>query len=66
MDIVSLLITIIVFAIVFGLVWWLLQQLPLPPAALQIVRVCVIVLAIVLLLGVLFGGVQMPSWQIRR
>lgn len=63
---IDLLLTIIVFAIVGGLIWYLITLLPLPEPFAMILRVCVILLFVVLLLGMLFGGVSLPSLNLRR
>ncbi len=62
-GLIELLVTILVLAIVAGLVWWVLSLLPLPEPWGQIVRVCfiLIILLIVLiralpLLGVAIGA----------
>jgi ABC-type siderophore export system fused ATPase/permease subunit len=46
-----LLISIIVYAIVFGLLWWLVGMLPLPSPIRMIVNVCFVLLLIVALLS---------------
>lgn len=57
---IDLLITIIIFAVVFGLIFWLVKMLPLPAPFGQIVQVAVVLICILLLLGVVFGGVAIP------
>ena len=56
----NLLVTLLVFAIVFGLVFWLLQMLPLPDPWKTVVFVLSILIAIVFLLSLVFGGVSLP------
>ena len=51
------LVTLIVFAIIAGLVYWLVLQLPLPEPFATIVRVVVILICILLLLGMVTSGV---------
>lgn len=63
---IDLLVTVIIFAIVGGLLWWLVSMLPLPEPFPMVIRVCVILICILLLLGVLFGGVQLPALNLRR
>jgi len=60
----ELLVTLIVLAVVFGLVFWLLQQLPLPAPWGTVVRVLAVLVAIVLLLGLVFGGTALPRMHI--
>ena len=57
---VNLLITIIVFCIVAGLLWFLVTMLPLPEPFPTVIRVCVVLILIFMVLGVLFGGVSVP------
>lgn len=61
----DLLVTIIIFAIVAGLVYWLVLQLPLPEPFAMIVRVAVILICILLLLGMVTGGVALPHFRLR-
>ena len=61
----DLLVTIIVFAIIAGLVYWLVLQLPLPEPFAMIVRVAVILICILLLLGMVTGSVSLPHFRLR-
>ncbi len=58
---INLLLTILVLAVIFGLVFWLLQQLPLPSPWAQIVQICAILICLFVLLGLVFGGISLPS-----
>lgn len=63
---IDLLLTVIVLAIVFGLAYWLVMKLPLPDPFGPIVQVAVILICLLVLLGVVFGGVDIPrirSWR---
>jgi heme A synthase len=62
---ISLLITIIVFLIVGGLLYWLVTLLPLPEPFKTIISVCCILICILLVLGIFFGGISVPAFQIR-
>lgn len=56
MDVI---ISLIVYLVVFGLIWWLVSMLPLPSPVAQIVRVLFIILLIFIVLsvfGILPGG----------
>ena len=53
MDLVSLL----VFVIVAGLIWYLIMLLPLPPPFKMVAQVILIIIAILWLVGILTGGV---------
>lgn len=57
---ISLLISIIIIAIIAGLAFWLVGMLPLPAPFGQIVQVAVVLICLLVLLGVVFGGVQLP------
>jgi hypothetical protein len=48
------LVSLIVYLVVFGLIWWLVGMLPLPAPVAQIVRICFIILLILIVLAV-FG-----------
>ncbi len=57
---ISLLITLIIFCIIAGLIYYLLTLLPLPQPFKNIIMVAFICILILVLLGWLFGGVDMP------
>lgn len=63
---IEVLITVFVFCIVGGLLWYLVTMLPLPAPVQTVVRVCFVLILCLLLLGALFGGVQLPSLSLRR
>lgn len=55
----NLIISLIVYLVVFGLIWWLIGMLPLPAPIGRIVRVLFIILLILMILsvvGILPGG----------
>ena len=60
---ISLLITLIVFCIVAGLVYWLLTLLPLPDPFKTIIIVAFILILILVLLGMFFGGIDVPHMR---
>jgi len=57
---INLLITIIIFAIVAGLLYWLVGLLPIPEPFGTIIKVCAVLICVLLVLGILFGGVSVP------
>lgn len=61
---IELLITIIIFCVIAGLLYWLVSLLPLPAPFPVIIQVCVILIVVLLLLGIVFGGV--PVLNLRR
>lgn len=63
---IDLLIAVIVFAVVGGLLIYLISLLPLPAPFPTVIRVCVVLICIFLLLGVIFGGVSLPTMNLRR
>ena len=62
---INLLVTIIILAIVAGLLYYLVGMLPLPAPFAQIVQVAVILICILVLLGIIFGGIDLPVLRIR-
>ncbi len=48
---ISVLVTILVLCLIFGLIWWIVSLLPLPPPFGQVARV---VVAVIFLLIVLY------------
>jgi hypothetical protein len=61
---INLLITIIIFAIVAGLLYWLVGMLPLPEPFRTIIKVCAVLICILLVLGMFFGGVSVPHFRV--
>lgn len=57
---IELLITLIIFAVVAGLLYWLVLQLPLPEPFAMIVKIGFVLICILVLLGIVFGGVDIP------
>lgn len=57
---ISLLITLIVFCIVAGLVYYLLTLLPLPDPFKTIIICAFILILILVILGYFFGGIDLP------
>jgi cation transporter-like permease len=62
---INLLVTVIILAIVAGLLYWLVTLLPLPAPFPQIIQVAVVLICFLLLLGILFGGVDVPVMRLR-
>jgi len=54
------LIDLIIFAVVAGLIYWLLTLLPIPEPFKNVVMVAFILICIVWLLGVMFGSFPAP------
>jgi hypothetical protein len=49
---------------VFYLLWWLLSVIGLPEPFNKVARVLIALVAVVLLLGLLFGGVSVPRLRL--
>lgn len=58
---VSLLVTLLVLALIVGIAWWALQQIPLPQPARIIINVGIAIVAIIILASLLTGGLSIPS-----
>jgi hypothetical protein len=65
MDLIGLLVTIVVLALVFYLIYWIIGQIPMPEPFKTVVLVVVGLIAVILLLSILFGGVSIPRFGIR-
>ena len=64
---ISMLVTVIVLCIVFGLLYYLVNLLPLPDPFGMILRVCVILICILVVLSLFFGGGDyLPALHLRR
>ena len=64
-SIVALLITVIVLGLVFYLLYWVVGQIPLPAPFHTVAVVLLGLLAVVVLLGLLFGGIGVPMLRFR-
>ena len=64
MSLVSLLVTVLILALIFGLVYWVLAQIPLPPPFGMAAQVILGIICIVVLLGVLFGSINIPALRL--
>ncbi len=62
---IDALISIIVFCIVGGLLYWLVLELPIPDPFRKIIQVAMILIMILLILSVFYTG-GLPHWQLRR
>lgn len=56
----SLLVTLLVLVLVFGVIWWLIGFLGLPAPFGKVAQVLIALIFIVILLGVAFGGISVP------
>ena len=58
MNLINLLVVVIVLGLVFYVLWWLLGRIGLPEPFGKVAEVLLALVAVVLLLGVLFGHVR--------
>ena len=58
------LITLLVIVLVAGILWWAVTMIPLPDPAATIVRVVFAVILALVLLSMLFGGIDVPHLRI--
>jgi len=64
MSFVSLLFTLLVLALVVAVAWWVIGMVPMPPQIKQIVSVIFGLMVLVYLLGLLFGGLSLPTLRL--
>jgi len=64
-GLVGLLVTIIVLGLVFYLLWWLVGYIGLPAPFDKVARVLIGLFAVILIIGLLFGGINVPVLRIR-
>lgn len=57
---IGLLVTLLILLIVFAIVWWLASMIPIPPQFRWVVNVLLGLILLILLLSILFGGVSVP------
>jgi hypothetical protein len=63
-NLIGVLITVIILGLVFYLVYWLLNQIPMPAPFKTVALVLLGLIAVVLLLSLLFGGISIPHLRI--
>jgi uncharacterized membrane protein YwzB len=59
---ISLLVTILVLALIFGLVWWAIGMIPLPPPFGMIVQVALVLIFVLVLLSYLLPLAGSHAW----
>ena len=65
-GLIGLLITVVVLGLVFYLLWWLLGVIGLPEPFHKVATVVIALIAVVILLGLLFGGINVPTLRLLR
>jgi len=64
--VINLLVTLLVLVLVFGVVWWLFTSvIPLPAPFAKVAQVIIAVIFVLVLLGMVFGGVDLPAVRLR-
>ena len=63
-DLLYLLIVIIVLGLVFYLLYWMIGQIPMPQPFRTAAVVILCLITVLVLLGILFGGINLPRLRI--
>jgi hypothetical protein len=64
-SLIGLLVTVIVLGLVFYLLYWLVGQVPLPAPFKTVATVLLGLVAVLVLLSLLFGGISIPLLRVR-
>jgi hypothetical protein len=64
-GLIGILVTVVVLGLVFYLLWWLIGVIGLPDPFNKVAQVLIALIAVVILLGLLFGGINIPTLRIR-
>jgi hypothetical protein len=65
MDLIGLLVTVIILGLVFYVIYWLLGKIPLPEPFSVVAQVILGLIVVLVLLGLLFGHISIPTLRIR-
>ncbi len=65
MSALTLLVWIIVLCLVIGIIWFAIGQLPLAPPLRTTVQMALLLILALLILGLMFGGVEFPRLVLR-
>ena len=60
MSLINLLIWLIILGLVFYVIYWAVNQIPLPAPFNVVVRVVLALIVVIVLLSALFGGFHVP------
>lgn len=58
---IAILVQVLILLVIFGVAFWLLQQLPLPEPWAGGVKIVAVLICLVLLYALVFGGVSLPG-----
>jgi len=65
-NLIGLLVAVIILGLVFYLLWWLIGVIGLPEPFNKVATVLIALVAVVILLSLLFGGLQIPTLRLLR
>jgi hypothetical protein len=65
MGLIELLVVVLILGLVFALLYWLIGQFPLPAPFAMVAKAVLALIAVLILLGMLFGGVSVPVVRLR-
>jgi hypothetical protein len=65
MDLVHLLVVVLVLGLIFWLVIWTIDQIPGLAPFKMVARAIVAIIAVLILLGMIFGGINIPLLRVR-
>ena len=65
MVLIELLVVVLILGLVFALLYWLIGQFPLPAPFAMVAKAVLALIAVLILLGMLFGGVSVPVVRLR-
>lgn len=60
-----MLVVVLILGLVFALLYWLIGQFPLPAPFAMVAKAVLALIAVLILLGMLFGGVSVPVVRLR-
>ena len=64
MNLIALLVTIVILGLAFYVLWWLLGMIELPEPFHKVATVLLALVAVVVILGLLFGHISVPVIKI--
>ena len=65
MGLIELLVVVLILGLVFALLYWLIGQFPLPAPFAMVAKAVLALIAVLILLWMLFGGVSVPVVRLR-
>lgn len=66
MDLISLLITLLIYGLVLSIIWWAVEQVPMLAPFAWAVRVVFAIIVVILLLSLIGGGVPVIRGPLLR